>query len=191
MNKRETTEKKVLGVAYVLAAIILVAYIFLLSLIYIGRAKIKEVAVTQKRIDLQQSYALSLERSLRVSETKIEQLNEYAVYEEDVPEFIERLESLRHAFGAQMSISSISTDRDSLTVSLVVGGKYSNVLNLIKAFEKMPLRSEITSFALSSQGDKSVGTSLAVPATGQTNSAKNAWTANVKFKVFGFIPKEK
>jgi len=149
----------------------------------------------QIRLNKEQNHALDIERSIRIHADKIASLDRYVLAEENVPEFIERLETIRLVAGASMRIVSLLADgggKDpSLNIKLALVGSFANVTHFIQMLEALPLRTEIRTVTLSyrNEGVSSNRVGLPLP-RGGGGDVEGPWSATVDMRIFGFIPKE-
>ncbi|OHB24614.1 MAG: hypothetical protein A2542_02955 [Parcubacteria group bacterium RIFOXYD2_FULL_52_8] len=188
-----TQPKFFLIVATVFLIVVLAIYGVLLWYIHEGKARLQMVHASEAITRRAEEQRLLVERNLRQSKTKLDELAGYFLEEADIPRFIEKLEALSQETGVQLRLSSLSAETKptaALLIALSAEGRFSALSHFLRALETLPLRSELT--AVSFHND-----SVSMPPAGDTirvapSGADSAlpWTANIQVRVLSFHPKQ-
>jgi len=153
---------------------------------YLLQKEIKKTQKTESSIFLlEKKNKEMLTQKKLIDETKqlSESLNNYFVYEERAPEFLEKIEAIDTLVGTNTTITSISTktiDKETKHAELIVvldsEGTYQQLFHFLERIENLPYEISIDT------------TSFARVAEAVNSSSVPEWKLSLTFSVVSFIP---
>jgi len=136
-----------------LSSVVLVAWILLLYKTNSIHYSYLDLAKQLEEVETEGQSAQSLRSSLRETDKGREKIETLFVDEDNVIDFLSRIESVGEVSGADVDLISFQEENGSLVLNLEVRGKFSSIFDFTKLVELLPYKVSIQSLNTRYRGD--------------------------------------